>query len=242
MIQTVDVLAVGAHPDDVELGCAGSISLSKAQGKSVAIIDLTQGELGTRGSVESRRLEAQKAAEILGVIDRENMNFRDGFFQNDETHQLALIAKIRSWKPQLVLCNAIQDRHIDHGKANALVNDACFLSGLEKIETLDKNGKKQAPWRPKLVLEYIQWMDIKPDIVLDISAHLETKMDAVKAYKTQFYNPNSKESETPISSKNFIESVSYRAKNFGRLIGVDAGEGFTSRSMLSTSDLFDLIR
>lgn len=242
MIQTVDVLAVGAHPDDVELGCAGSISLSKAQGKSVAIIDLTQGELGTRGSVESRRLEAQKAAEILGVIDRENMNFRDGFFQNDETHQLALIAKIRSWKPQLVLCNAIQDRHIDHGKANALVNDACFLSGLEKIETLDKNGKKQAPWRPKLVLEYIQWMDIKPDIVLDISAHLETKMDAVRAYKTQFYNPNSKESETPISSKNFIESVSYRAKNFGRLIGVDAGEGFTSRSMLSTSDLFDLIR
>lgn len=242
MIQTVDVLAVGAHPDDVELGCAGSISLSKAQGKSVAIIDLTRGELGTRGSVESRRLEAQKAAEILGVIDRENMNFRDGFFQNDETHQLALIAKIRSWKPQLVLCNAIQDRHIDHGKANALVNDACFLSGLEKIETLDKNGKKQAPWRPKLVLEYIQWMDIKPDIVLDISAHLETKMDAVRAYKTQFYNPNSKESETPISSKNFIESVSYRAKNFGRLIGVDAGEGFTSRSMLSTSDLFDLIR
>lgn len=242
MIQTVDVLAVGAHPDDVELGCAGSISLSKAQGKSVAIIDLTRGELGTRGSVESRRLEAQKAAEILGVIDRENMNFRDGFFQNDETHQLALIAKIRSWKPQLVLCNAIQDRHIDHGKSNALVNDACFLSGLEKIETLDKNGKKQAPWRPKLVLEYIQWMDIKPDIVLDISAHLETKMDAVKAYKTQFYNPNSKESETPISSKNFIESVSYRAKNFGRLIGVDAGEGFTSRSMLSTSDLFDLIR
>lgn len=242
MIQTVDVLAVGAHPDDVELGCAGSISLSKAQGKSVAIIDLTRGELGTRGSVESRRLEAQKAAEILGVIDRENMNFRDGFFQNDETHQLALIAKIRSWKPQLVLCNAIQDRHIDHGKANALVNDACFLSGLEKIETLDKNGKKQAPWRPKLVLEYIQWMDIKPDIVLDISAHLETKMDAVKAYKTQFYNPNSKESETPISSKNFIESVSYRSKNFGRLIGVDAGEGFTSRSMLSTSDLFDLIR
>jgi bacillithiol biosynthesis deacetylase BshB1 len=242
MTKPVDVLAIGAHPDDVELGCAGSIALSKAQGKSVAIIDLTQGELGTRGSVDSRRIESQKAAEILGVIQRENMNFRDGFFQNDETHQLAMIAKIRLLKPKLVLCNAVYDRHIDHGKGNALVNDACFLSGLEKIETRDENGNKQEPWRPKLVLEYIQWMDIKPDIIIDISAHLKIKMDAVKAYSTQFYNPDSNESETPISSKNFIESVSYRAKNLGRLIGVDAGEGFTSRSLLSTSNLFDLVR
>lgn len=241
-MKTVDILAFGAHPDDVELGCAGSIALSKSQGKTVAIIDLTQGELGTRGTVATRQSEAQKAAEILGVSQRENMNFRDGFFQNDETHQMALITKIRSYKPRIVLCNAIHDRHIDHGKANALVNDVCFLSGLEKIKTFDSNGNSQEAWRPNLVLEYIQWMDIEPDIIVDISAQLEIKKAAVNAYSTQFFDPNSKEAETPISSKNFIESVGYRAKNFGRLIGVDAGEGFTSRKLLSTSNLFDLVR
>lgn len=241
-MNTVDVLALGAHPDDVELGCAGSIALLKSQGKSVAIIDLTRGELSTRGTIETRKNEAQIASEILGISQRENMNFRDGFFQNDEAHQLSLISKIRSFKPKIILCNAFHDRHIDHGKANSLVNDACFLSGLEKIETIDENGNKQAAWRPKLVLEYIQWMDIQPDIVVDISVQLETKMKAVKSYKTQFYEPNSKELETPISNKNFIDSVSYRAKNFGRLIGVDAGEGFTSRGLLSTSNLFDLVR
>lgn len=241
-MKTVDILAFGAHPDDVELGCAGSIALSKSQGKTVAIIDLTQGELGTRGTVATRQSEAQKAAEILGVSQRENMNFRDGFFQNDETHQMALITKIRSYKPRIVLCNAIHDRHIDHGKANALVNDVCFLSGLEKIKTFDSNGNLQEAWRPNLVLEYIQWMDIEPDIIVDISAQLEIKKAAVNAYSTQFFDPNSEEAETPISSKNFIESVGYRAKNFGRLIGVDAGEGFTSRRLLSTSNLFDLVR
>ena len=241
-MNTVDVLALGAHPDDVELGCAGSIALLKSQGKSVAIIDLTRGELSTRGTIETRKNEAQIASEILGISQRENMNFRDGFFQNDEAHQLSLISKIRSFKPKIILCNSFHDRHIDHGKANSLVNDACFLSGLEKIETIDENGNKQAAWRPKLVLEYIQWMDIQPDIVVDISVQLETKMKAVKSYKTQFYEPNSKELETPISNKNFIDSVSYRAKNFGRLIGVDAGEGFTSRGLLSTSNLFDLVR
>lgn len=238
----VDILAIGAHPDDVELGCAGSLSLSISQGKSVAIIDLTQGELGTRGTVESRKEEALNAAAILGVDQRINMEFRDGFFKNDETHQLALITKIRSFRPQLILCNAKHDRHMDHGRANKLVNDACFLSGLEKINTKDSIGKSQKPWRPKLVLEYIQWVDIAPHIVVDISSHLESKLNAVKAYTTQFFNPESKEAETPISSKNFIESVSYRAKNFGRLIGTEAGEGFTSKSLLSTSNLFDLVR
>ena len=238
----VDILAIGAHPDDVELGCAGSLSLSISQGKSVAIIDLTQGELGTRGTVESRKEEALNAAAILGVDQRINMEFRDGFFKNDETHQLALITKIRSFRPQLILCNAKHDRHIDHGRANKLVNDACFLSGLEKINTKDSNGKSQKPWRPKLVLEYIQWVDIEPHIVVDISSHLESKLNAVKAYTSQFFDPESKEAETPISSKNFIESVSYRAKNFGRLIGTEAGEGFTSKSLLSTSNLFDLVR
>ena len=241
-MKRVDILAFGAHPDDVELGCAGSISLSISKGKSVAIIDLTRGELGTRGSAEIRAEEARKAAEILGVQYRENMEFRDGFFTNDEAHQLALIQKIRSYRPQLVLCNSIRDRHIDHSRGNALVNDACFLSGLEKIETFDENGNSQEAWRPKKVLEYIQWEDIEPDVVVDISSHLENKMKAVKAYSTQFFDPESDEAETPISSKNFLESVSYRSKNFGRLIGTEAAEGFTSRSLISVSNLFDLLR
>lgn len=240
-MKEVEILAIGAHPDDVELGCAGSISLSISQGKTVAIIDLTQGELGTRGTAEMRKEEAISAAAVLGVDQRINMQFRDGFFQNDEAHQLALISKIRSFRPQLILCNATHDRHIDHGRANKLVNDACFLSGLEKINTKDSNGNIQDPWKPKLILEYIQWMDIEPHIVVDISSHLEHKLNAVKAYKSQFFDPESKEAETPISSKNFIESVSYRAKNFGRLIGTEAGEGFTSKSLLSTSNLFDLV-
>jgi len=240
-MKEVEILAIGAHPDDVELGCAGSISLSISQGKTVAIIDLTQGELGTRGTAEMRREEALSAAAVLGVGQRINMQFRDGFFQNDEAHQLALISKIRSFRPQLILCNASHDRHIDHGRANKLVNDACFLSGLEKINTKDSKGNIQDPWKPKLILEYIQWMDIEPHIVVDISSHLEHKLNAVKEYKSQFFDPKSKEAETPISSKNFIESVSYRAKNFGRLIGTEAGEGFTSKSLLSTSNLFDLV-
>jgi len=241
-MKEVEILAIGAHPDDVELGCAGSISLSISQGKTVAIIDLTQGELGTRGTVQMRKEEALSAAAVLGVDQRINMLFRDGFFQNDEAHQLALISKIRSFRPQLILCNAAHDRHIDHGRANKLVNDACFLSGLEKINTKDSKGNIQDPWKPKLILEYIQWMDIEPHIVVDITSHLEHKLNAVKAYKSQFFDPESKEAETPISSKNFIESVSYRAKNFGRLIGTEAGEGFTSKSLLSTSNLFDLVR
>ena len=240
-MKEVEILAIGAHPDDVELGCAGSISLSISQGKTVAIIDLTQGELGTRGTAEMRKEEALSAAAVLGVGQRINMQFRDGFFQNDEAHQLALISKIRSFRPQLILCNASHDRHIDHGRANKLVNDACFLSGLEKINTKDSKGNIQDPWKPKLILEYIQWMDIEPHIVVDISSHLEHKLNAVKEYKSQFFDPESEEAETPISSKNFIESVSYRAKNFGRLIGTEAGEGFTSKSLLSTSNLFDLV-
>jgi len=163
----IDILAFGAHPDDVELGCAGTIALSVSQGKSVAIIDLTEGELGTRGSADLRKQEAKKAAAILKVTCRENLAFKDGFFVNDSTHQLKVIQKIREYKPEIVLCNAVRDRHIDHGKGNQLVNDSCFLSGLVKIETLDAKGQPQQPWRPKLVLEYIQWDDISPNIVLD---------------------------------------------------------------------------
>ena len=238
----VDILAFGAHPDDVELGCAGTLSLSISQGKSVAIIDLTEGELGTRGNIQTRKKEAQNAANILNVKYRENLKFKDGFFKNDEHHQITVIKKIRSFKPKIVLCNAFRDRHIDHSKGNKLVNESCFLSGLNKIETFDSAGAAQDSWRPKLILEYIQWDDIKPDIILDISGHLEKKLLAVSAFKSQFYNPDSGEIETPISSKNFIESVKYRAQNLGRIIGTTAGEGFTSKQQLSVSNIFDLIR
>ena len=238
----VDILAFGAHPDDVELGCAGTLSLSISQGKSVAIIDLTEGELGTRGNIQTRKKEAQNAANILNVKYRENLKFKDGFFKNDEHHQVTVIKKIRSFKPKIVLCNAFRDRHIDHSKGNKLVNESCFLSGLNKIETFDSAGAAQDSWRPKLILEYIQWDDVKPDIILDISGHLEKKLLAVSAFKSQFYNPDSGEIETPISSKNFIESVKYRAQNLGRIIGTTAGEGFTSKQQLSISNIFDLIR
>jgi len=238
----VDLLAFGSHPDDVELGCAGTIALSIEQGKSVVIIDLTQGELGTRGSVELRKEEATAAASILGVQQRENLKFKDAFFVNDEAHQRRVISKIRQYRPKIVLCNAITDRHIDHGKGNRLVNDSCFLSGLSKIETQDEKGMIQEPWRPSLVLEYIQWNDIQPEVILDISGHLEKKMEAVKAYSSQFFDPSSKETDTPISSKNFLESVRYRAQNLGRLIGTEAGEGFTSKHPLSIRNLDALIR
>ncbi len=238
----VDLLAFGAHPDDVELGCSGTIALSIAQGKFVVLIDLTQGELGTRGSVELRKEEATVAASILGVQQRENLKFKDAFFVNDEAHQRRVISKIRQYRPKIVLCNATTDRHIDHGKGNRLVNDSCFLSGLSKIETHDEKGTIQEPWRPSLVLEYIQWNEIQPEIILDISGHLETKMKAVEAYSSQFFDPSSQESNTPISSKNFLESVRYRAQNLGRLIGTEAGEGFTSKQPLSIRNLDDLIR
>ena len=232
-----DILAFGAHPDDVELGCGGTISKSLSQNKKVAIIDLTRGELGTRGSVEVRKKESSEASKILGINCRENLDFKDGFFKNDKKHQLIVISKIREFKPDIVLCNSSEDRHIDHGKGSILVNDSCFLSGLEKIETFDINKNRQEVWRPKIVLEYIQWNEIKPDFIFDISGYLKIKLDAVKAYSSQLFNPNSSESETPISSKNFIESVSYRAKNMGRLINSEAGEGFNSRQVLSITDL-----
>ncbi len=238
----VDILAFGAHPDDVELGCSGTLALSIAQGKKVAIIDLTQGELGTRGTAEIRKQEAADAADILGIHHRENLKFKDGFFVNDQKHQLQLIQKIRTYRPTIVFCNSVQDRHIDHSKGNRLVNDACFLSGLIKIETMNEEGIAQQAWRPKIVLEYIQWNDLEPHIILDISGYLDKKIAAVSAYSSQLYDPDSKENRTPISSKNFLDSVSYRARNFGRLIGTDSGEGFTSRQPLSINNLDALIR
>lgn len=235
----LDILAFGSHPDDVELGAGATIAKEVANGKKVGIIDLTRGELGTRGTAKTRDHEATEASKILGVVVRENMRFADGFFANDKTHQIALIEKIRQYKPDIVLCNAIQDRHIDHGKGSSLVSDACFLSGLIKIET-EFAGKVQEAWRPKQVYHYIQWNNLKPDLAVDITGFIDTKMDAVLAYKTQFFDENSKEPETPISSKNFADSVRYRARDLGRLVGVGYAEGFTVERHVAVDSLFDL--
>lgn len=236
----LDILAFGAHPDDVELGCSGTLAKEISLGKKVGIIDLTQGELGTRGSVEKRYQESAKASEILGISVRENLKFRDGFFVNDEKHQLEVIRMIRKYKPSMVICNAIDDRHIDHPKGSKLVTDACFLSGLKMIETMDE-GKRQEAHRPNVVYHYIQWNNIEPDFVVDITDFMETKLKAVFAYDSQFFNPNSNEPVTPIATKNFQESIEYRAKDLGRLIGVEYAEGFTVERYVGVKSLSDLI-
>ena len=236
----LDILAFGAHPDDVELGCSGTIAKEISLGKKVGIIDLTRGELGTRGSVEIRNQEAAAAAKILGVSIRENLDMRDGFFVNDEAHQLKIIKMIRKYQPEIVICNAIDDRHIDHGKGSQLVSDACFLSGLMKIET-EINGENQKAWRPKLVYHYMQWKNLTPDFVVDITGFNDKRVEAILAYSSQFYNSNSDEPETPIASKNFLESLNYRPKDLGRLIGTDYAEGFTVERYLAVNSLSDLI-
>ncbi|WP_091398032.1 bacillithiol biosynthesis deacetylase BshB1 [Flavobacterium noncentrifugens] len=236
----LDILAFGAHPDDVELGCGGTLAKEIALGKKAGIVDLTRGELGTRGSAEIRDMESAAAAQILGVSIRENLNMRDGFFINDEEHQLAVIRMLRKYRPDIVLCNAIDDRHIDHGRASKLVSDACFLSGLMKIET-EYIGEKQQQWRPKVVYHYIQWKNIQPDFVVDVSGYNHKKVEAILAYGSQFYDPNSNEPETPIATKNFLESLNYRSQDLGRLIGTDFGEGFTAERHLAVNSLADLL-
>ena len=236
----LDILAFGAHPDDVELGCGGTVAKEVSKGKKVGIIDLTRGELGTRGSVDLRNQESKLASNILGLVLRENLNFKDGFFQNNESNQIEIIKVIRKYRPEIVLCNAEDDRHIDHPKAAELVSSACFLSGLRKIETID-NGKNQLEWRPKNVYHYIQWKNSSPDFLVDVSGFINIKLEAIKAYSSQFYDPNSNEPETPISTKNFIDNVINRSADLGRLIGVEHAEGFTSKKSLGINTLEDLI-
>jgi bacillithiol biosynthesis deacetylase BshB1 len=236
----LDILVFGAHPDDVELGCGGTITKEVSLGKRVGIIDLTRGELGTRGSGELRIIEAKNASKIMGVVVRENLGFSDGFFVNDKEHQIEVIKMIRKYQPKIVLCNAIDDRHIDHGKGSKLVSDACFLSGLLKIETLIE-GKSQEKWRPKQVYHYIQWKNTTPDFVVDVTGFMDQKAAAVMAYSSQFHDPNSTAPETPISSKNFIDSINYRAQDLGRLIGVEYAEGFTSERYVAVENLSKLI-
>lgn len=235
----LDILAFGVHPDDVELGCSGSILVSIAEGKKVGIVDLTRGELGTRGNAETRDIEAANAAKLLGVAVRENLGMADGFFQNDETNKRKIIQVIRKYQPEFIFCNAPDDRHPDHGRSAKLVADAAFLSGLRKIIT-EHDGKYQEAWRPSYVFHYIQDRFIQPSFVIDISAHIEKKMEAILCYTTQFHNPDLNEPQTYISSAQFLETVKARAMMLGKRIGVEYAEGFISEKLIGFQS-FDAI-
>lgn len=236
----IDILAIGAHPDDVELSCSATLAKEISRGKTVGILDLTRGELGTRGTAEIRDEEGKRAAEILGAQFRHNLQFSDGFLINNEASQLEIIKIIRKYRPEIVLCNAIDDRHPDHAKASKLVSDACFLSGLRKIETIHQ-GNHQKEWRPKHVYHYIQWKNLEPDFVVDVTGFMDIKIETVFAFASQFYDANSNEPMTPIASENFKESLTYRARELGRLIGVEYGEGFTTERYVAVDSLSDLI-
>jgi len=231
----LDILVFGAHPDDVELGCSGTIIKHLKNGLKIGVIDLSRGELGTRGTLETRNQETIKSTKVLGVQLRDNMNFKDGLFENNEENKIALIKKIREYRPEIVLTNAPTDRHPDHGRSSELTIDACFLAGLEKIET------NQKVWRPKHIYHYIQFLNILPDFVVDITEEMDKKLESILCYKTQFYNPDSKESETIISSEDFLESVKYRARDLGRQSDCKYAEGFVSNQTLKVNSLKDLI-
>jgi N-acetylglucosamine malate deacetylase 1 len=236
----LDILAFAAHPDDIELAASGTLLAHIAMGKKVGIIDLTRGELGTRGSAELRDQEAAASSDILGLHVRENLRMRDGFFIKDETHLLRVIEMIRKYQPEIVLANSEFDRHIDHGRAADLVHDACFLSGLMKIET-SHHGKDQEAWRPKAVYHYIQDYYTRPDVVFDITPFYEQKQKSISAFSSQFFNVNSDEPETPISSKDFWDFLEARARQFGRLINTTYAEGFTVKRPIGVKDLTELL-
>lgn len=238
----LDILAIAAHPDDIEICCGATIAKETASGKKVGIIDLTRGDLGTRGTPESRDEEATVASKILNLTIRENLKFRDGFFKNDETHQLEVIKKIRQYKPNIIITNAVADRHPDHGRGSKLVSDSCFLSGLRKIKT-EIDGIQQEAWRPKIVLHTIQWNIDEPDFVVDVTGFMDIKIKSCLAYKTQFYNEESigKEPEIVISGKQYIEFIKYRSYDLGRMIGVQYAEGFNVERFVGVNSISDLI-
>ena len=238
----IDVLAFGVHPDDVELGCAGVLIAEKKNGKKIAIVDLTQGELGTRGNAKIRKEEATAAAEILNADARENLMMEDGFFENNEINKRKIITVLRKYKPEIIFCNAPEDRHPDHGRSAELVEEAAFLSGLSKIETF-LDDELQTAWRPKFVFNFIQDRYLKPDFLIDVSAEMEQKIESVKAYKTQFFNvENPGGPQTYISSPEFLESVYARAAMFGKMIGVKYAEGFLSKKMIGFKNLDALVK
>ncbi|MGB3592181.1 MAG: bacillithiol biosynthesis deacetylase BshB1 [Nonlabens sp.] len=236
----LDILAIGAHPDDVELSCAGVLIKEQLRGRKTGVLDLTQGELGSKGTALTRKQEAADAAAIMKLSVRENLGFADGFFENNREHQLEIVRIIRKYRPEIILCNAPHDRHPDHGRGSEVASIACFLSGLIKIET-ELNGEPQEHWRPKNVYHYIQWLDLEPDFIVDVTGSMDTKMAAVQAYTTQFYNPDDKGPKTPIGTKNFLDSIKYRSANLGRIIGTDYGEGFIAQRHPAVTSIFDLI-
>lgn len=239
-MQKLDILAIAAHPDDIELGCAGTLIKHINKGQKVGILDLTEGELGTRGTPEIRLQEAQAAAQIMGLTVRENAGMADGFFTNDKEHQLQLVKYIRRYKPDVVIANALEDRHPDHGRAGKLIADACFLAGLRKIQTED-NGAVQEAWRPKRVYHMIQDRFIEPSFIIDITDTFSTKMESVKAYKSQFHNPDSDEPISYIATEGFLNKIEYRASILGKRIGVEYGEGFICESSIGLGDLDSLL-
>ncbi len=236
----VDILAIGVHPDDVELSCSGTILKMIDQGKSVGLIDLTRGELGTRGNAQLRTEEALCSARFMGALFRENLDMPDGFFKYTDENLLKIARVIRKYRPEIVLANAVNDRHPDHGRAAKLTSDACFLAGLMKVEILDDEGKAYERWRPKAVYHYIQDNHIDPDFVIDITNYIDRKMEAIMCFKSQFYDPNSTEPESPISSLNFMESIKAKNRVFGRPLNYDFAEGFTVERTIGVDDLFDL--
>ncbi|MBD1396023.1 bacillithiol biosynthesis deacetylase BshB1 [Pontibacter sp. JH31] len=237
----LDILAFAAHPDDVELGCAGTLIAHIAAGKKAGVVDLTRGELGTRGTPAERVAEAEEAANIMGLSVRDNLGFADGFFANDKEHQLQIVRKVRQYQPEIVLMNALHDRHPDHGRGAAVVLEACFLAGLKMIKTLGDDGLEQAAWRPNAMYNFIQDRYITPDFVMDVTPYWEKKMETIRAFRTQFYNPDDNSPNTYISSPEFLGFIESRGKEFGHAIGVTYGEGFTAAKKVGVRNLFDLI-
>lgn len=238
-LDKIDILVFAAHPDDAELACSGTILSHIAQGYTVGIVDLTRGELGTRGNADLRAREAAKASEIMGLSFRVNLGFDDGFFVDDKAHRLAVAAQIRKFRPDIVLANAMTDRHPDHGRASALVSNACFVAGLSKVE-IHLDGQLLAPWRPRNIYHYIQSNYISPDLVVDISEFWEKKMEAIRAFASQFYDPNSKEPQTFISTPEFMKLIEARAVEMGQPLGFKYAEGFTVEKKPGVKNLFDL--
>jgi len=240
----VDILAIGVHPDDVELSCSGALLRHIDQGRSVGLLDLTRGELGTRGTPEIRDEEAARAAELMGASFRKNLHMADGFFEYSRQNIVKIIRVIRSAQPGIVLANALSDRHPDHGKSAKLIADACFYSGLLKIQTQDEAGQKQERWRPRAVYHYIQDHNLPPDFVVDITGYLNQKLDLVRAFRSQFYVPEageySQEPSSPISGRDFMEFLRAKARTYGRPAGFEYGEGFNVGRPPGVRDLFDL--
>lgn len=236
----LDILAIGVHPDDVELSCSGTLLRHIEQGKTVGLIDLTRGELGSRGSAEIRDAEAARAGEMMGAKVRENLRMADGFFSHTEENLYKIIRIIRKYQPEIVLANALEDRHPDHARAAKLTADACFLAGLLKINTHDKDGQAQKHWRPRLVFHYVQDYHLEADLVVDISPYIEKKMELILAYSSQFYQPGMEGPKTPISGQEFLESIKAKNRVYGRPAGFEFGEAFNLARPMGINNLFDI--